>query len=73
MANYRKLALAVTLFAVSAGLSISSPAFALQDNGDYAHTHATVLTDPNLVCGDHKCAPGETSHGPSPIVPVRGP
>ncbi len=72
MIDLKKLTLAIAIFVVSSGLSISIPAFALQETGDYSHTPATALTDPNLVCGDHRCAPGETSHAPSPVVPERG-
>lgn len=72
MIDPKKLTLAITIFVVSSGLSISSPAFALQETGDYLHTPATALTDPSLICGDHRCVSGETPHEPSPVVPVRG-
>jgi hypothetical protein len=71
MSNYKKLALAITIFVAAAGLSVASPAFAVQDNSAY-HTPATALTDPNLVCGNHPCGPGETPQAPFPVIPVRG-
>ncbi len=72
MANYRRLALVLAAFVVISGLSIAGSAFAYQDDGDYSHSHATAMTNPSLVCGDHKCAPGESSSSPAPVVPVRG-
>ena len=72
MTDLKKLTLAIAIIAVSSGLGVSIPAFAVQVDEEFLHTHATALTDPNLVCGNHKCAIGETSHAPSPVVPVRG-
>ena len=71
MIDLKKLTLAITIFVVSSGLTVSIPAFAEQETVGY-HTPATSLTDPYLVCGDHECAPGEMPHHPFPVEPVRG-
>lgn len=71
MANYKRFVLAIAVFAMVPGLSITGIAFAYQDNVDYTHTPATDLTNPGLVCGDHKCASGEVPHYPTPVAPVR--
>lgn len=68
MSNYTKFVLALTLFTVFTGVGISSQVFALQDNGDHAHTHVTVLTDPNLICGNHRCVLGESYLNPPSVI-----
>ncbi len=68
--NYAALLFAI-LLAIVLQPSLSDIAFAYVQNDMYSHSHATALTDPNLVCGDHICSPGETSHNPKAVEPVK--
>ncbi|HEV2193797.1 MAG TPA: hypothetical protein VGR54_09295 [Nitrosopumilaceae archaeon] len=69
-ANYMTLLFAIAMFAIVP--SFSSIAFAINQGGSVSHTHATATWNPGLVCGDHKCAAGETPHNPSVVTPVKG-
>jgi hypothetical protein len=69
--NYTALLLAIAMFAVS-GLNFSGIAFADDQDGKYSHPHLTASWDHGFICGDHKCAAGETPHNPPVVPPVRG-
>jgi hypothetical protein len=73
MTSYKKLFLSIAVFTIGLSSTFSGFAFAENQNGSYHHTPLTALTDPNVVCGNHLCAPGESSVNPQPVVPVRGP
>ncbi len=69
--NYLALLFAIAMFALVSSPSFSGIAFADDNNGMYSHSHITALWDNSLVCGDHKCAPGEMPQHPKPVEPVR--
>ncbi len=70
MANYMALFFSITMFVVLSP-GVTAIAFAYDQDGRYSHSHVTVLWDNGLVCGDHKCAPGEMPQHPKPVEPVR--
>jgi hypothetical protein len=73
MASYKVLLFAVAMFVIASSPNLLGSAFAWTvSNGYYSHDHATVLTNPKAVCGDHQCAPGETPQNPPIVVPVKG-
>ena len=72
IANYTALLFAIAMFAIVANQSSSAVAFAEGKDGRYDDTPSTALTDPKVVCGDHKCAQGESPQDPTPVTPVRG-
>jgi len=72
IANYVALLFAIAMFAIVANQSSSAVAFAEGKDGRYDDTPSTALTDPKVVCGDHKCAQGESPQDPTPVTPVRG-
>ena len=54
------LFLSVALFVFALGTTFPGTASAAIDNGNhYTYAPATVSTNPDLVCGDHVCQPGE--------------
>jgi hypothetical protein len=58
--NYTTLFLSIVLFVFAFGSTFSSTASAAIDSGGhYTYAPATASTNPNLVCGDHICHPGE--------------
>jgi hypothetical protein len=69
--SYREMVFAIAMFAIVANLSLSGVAFAEHGDGTYHDSPLTALTDPNTVCGNHLCAPGESSQNPTPVIPVR--
>jgi len=69
--NGTALLFAIAMFAI-ASPSFAGSAFAEDPNGLYSHSHATALWDNGLVCGDHKCAPGEMPQNPTVVSPVKG-
>ncbi|MFZ1075818.1 MAG: hypothetical protein WAN47_00120 [Nitrosotalea sp.] len=70
---YKLLLCAVAMFVIAIGPSLLTSAFALTvSNGYYSHSHVTALTDPNLVCGNQLCTPGEMPHHPIVVVPAKG-
>jgi hypothetical protein len=71
MASYKKLLMTIAVFTMGLSSTVSGFAFADDQNGLYSHSHETALWDHSLICGDHKCAPGELSGNPQPVVPVR--
>ncbi len=71
MTSYKKLFLSIAVFAMGLSSTFSGFAFADDQNGLYSHSHETALWDHGLICGDHRCAPGEVSANPMPVVPVR--
>jgi hypothetical protein len=72
IANYGMLLLPIAIFAIGLSSTFSGAAFADDQDGQYSHTHATATWNPGLVCGDHKCAPGEMSQNPPAVTPVKG-
>ena len=68
--NSMALLSAIAMFALVPSLSFSSIAFADDQDGKYSHPHITASWDHGLVCGDHKCAPGETPQPPKTVEPV---
>ncbi len=72
IASYRPLFFAMAMFAMVANLSFTGSAFAEDPNGLYSHSHITALWDPNLVCGNHLCAPGEMPQHVPVVTPVKG-
>jgi hypothetical protein len=72
IASYTALFFAMGMFAIVANLGFAGSAFAQDPNGLYSHSHITALWDPNLVCGNHICAPGEMPQHPPVVVPVKG-
>lgn len=72
MAHNQKLIMAMALFVIGIGSTFSGIAFADDRDNTYSHQHITVLWEHGLVCGDHKCTPGESSQNPPPVKPVMG-
>ena len=68
--NYATLLFAIAMFALVQ--SLSGTAFAINQGGSVSHSHETATWDHGLVCGGHKCIPGEMPHPPSAVVPVKG-
>ena len=69
--NLNVFLLAIAVFAIGLNSTFAVGAFADDKDASYSHQHITVTWDNNLVCGDHKCAPGETPQYPHPVLPVR--
>jgi hypothetical protein len=69
--NHAALLFAIAMFAIAASPSFAGSAFAEDPNGLYSHSHITASWDNGLVCGDHKCAPGEMPQHPKPVEPIR--
>ncbi len=72
MTNYATLFFAIAMFAIVANQSLSGVAYAVNVYSTNPPTPVTVLTDPNVVCGNHLCAAGETPQHPAVVVPVKG-
>lgn len=72
IANLTTLLLTLAVFAIGISSTFVGFAFADVQEGVAYHSHVTTLTDPNLVCGNHLCTPGELVGNPEPVVPVRG-
>ena len=72
MTSYKNLFLSIVVFVVGLSSSFSGFAFADDQSGLYSHSHETALWEHGLICGDHRCAPGESSGNPQPVAPVRG-
>jgi hypothetical protein len=70
--NYMALLFAIAMFALVPSLNFSGVAFADDQDGRYSHQHLTASWDHGLVCGDHRCAPGEFPQHPPAVVPVKG-
>ena len=70
--NFGMLLLPIAIFAFGLSSTFSGVAFADDQDGQYSHSHITALWKRGLVCGDHKCAPGETPQIPPGIQPVKG-
>jgi hypothetical protein len=64
------LLLPIALFAIGLTPIFSGVAFADDRDNEYSHQHITALWNHGLVCGDHKCVPGESPQNPSPVIPV---
>jgi len=69
--NYIALFFAIAMFALVPSQSFSGIAFADDNNGMYSHSHITASWNHGLICGDHKCASGETPQPPKVVEPVR--
>ena len=69
LANYMGLSFAIAMFALVP--SFSGIAIADDNNGMYSHSHITASWDHGLICGDHKCAPGEIHQPPKAVEPVK--
>lgn len=67
-ANYVALLFSIAMFTIVQ--SLAGTAFAT--NQDDSASHETAAWDHGLVCGDHKCAPGEMPHPPPIVSPVKG-
>ena len=70
--NYAILLFAIAVFAIVQSQNLAGTAFGINQGGSYSHSHETATWDHGLVCGDHRCAPGELPHNPPVVVPVRG-
>lgn len=71
MADYGKLILSLSVVLLGSALTFSGFAFAEDQDSSYTHQHITSTWKNDLVCGDHKCASGESSENPTPVEPVR--
>ena len=69
--NYTALLFSIAMLALVTSPSVTDIAFADDQDGTYSHSHVTASWDNGLVCGDHKCAPGEMPQHPKPVEPVR--
>lgn len=67
-ANYAALLFTIAMFAIVQSLA----GYAFATSQDDSATHQTATWDHGLVCGDHKCAPGEMPHPPPIVSPVKG-
>ena len=72
MSNLKSLLLTLAVFAIGLSSTFVGLAFADDQDGRYSHSHITALWDNGLVCGDHRCLPGQTPQYPAPVVPIRG-
>jgi hypothetical protein len=70
--NYATLFFAIAMFAIVANQSLSGVAYAVNVYSSNSITPVTSLTDPNVVCGNHLCAPGEMPHHPTVVAPLKG-
>ena len=70
IASYTTLFFVMAMFAIVQ--SLSGTAFAINQGGSVSHAHETSTWEHGLICGDHKCAPGETPHNPTVVTPVKG-
>ena len=71
--NYAILLFAIAVFAIVPSQSLAGTAYAINQGGSVSHLHETATWDHGLVCGDHKCAPGEMPRNPPVVVlPVKG-
>ena len=59
----------VVLLAAVTYMCPANPVFAYK-GGDYSQAIYTDLTNPDLVCGDHICGPGETPQPPAAAEPA---
>jgi hypothetical protein len=71
MISNKKLLLSMVVFAMGLGSTFSGFAFADDQNGMYSHSHETASWYHGLVCGDHRCAPGQLPVNPAPVVPIK--
>jgi hypothetical protein len=71
IANYAALLFSIAMLALVISPSVTGIAFADDEEGSYSHSHLTASWDHGVVCGDHKCAPGEMPQHPKPVEPVR--
>lgn len=71
MTSPTALLLTLAVFAIGVISTFGGLAFADDQDGKYSHQHTTASRDYSLVCGDHKCAPGETPQNPHVVVPVK--
>ena len=69
--NLSVFLLVIAVFAIGLDSTFVLSAFADDKYASYSHQHITSTWDNSLVCGDHKCAPGETPQYPHPVLPVR--
>jgi len=72
MASLKSLLLTLVVFAIGLSSTLVGPVFADDQDGRYSHQHITALWDHGLVCGDHRCSPGQAPQYPAPVVPIRG-
>jgi hypothetical protein len=70
--NYKILLSAVAIFVMALTLYISHSFAWTVSNDYYSHEHTTDITNPSLVCGDHKCTLGGAIHSPAPLEPYKG-
>jgi hypothetical protein len=71
-ANLKTLFLTLAVFTIGVSSTFVGLAFADDQDGRYSHSHITASWDNVLVCGDHRCSPGQTPQYPAPVVPIRG-
>lgn len=69
--NYAALLFATAMFVVLSP-SLAGSAYAYLGDGHHTYITATVLTNPNLVCGNHICASGEMPQHLPVVTPVKG-
>ncbi len=72
MASLKSLLLTLAVFAIGLSSTFVAPASADDQDGRYSHSHITASWAHGIVCGDHKCAPGEAPQNPPVVVPVKG-
>ncbi len=70
--NHTALLLTVATLAIGLSSTFAGVAFADDQDGRYSHQHITASWNHGLVCGDHRCAPGELPQHPPAVVPVKG-
>ena len=68
IANHMASLFAIAVFAL---VPIFSGIVFADDNGMYSHSHITASWNHGLICGDHRCASGETPQPPKTVEPVR--
>lgn len=62
--NYKALFFALAIFAIASANLVGSASAWSVNNNYYSHEHLTNVPNPGAVCGNHKCAPGETPQHP---------
>jgi len=70
--SYAALFFAMAMIAIVASPSFSGAAFGEIKEAKSYDTPSTATTAPNVVCGNHLCAPGELPQHPPIVLPVKG-
>ena len=57
----KKILIVAIVFSIALSMAITPEAHALTARTDFRNSHTTASLDASKVCGNHVCAPGESS------------